>query len=182
MTEHFAEHNLIRRCCEEVHHLSGDAAEIGVYRGDSAKLICELLPESVVYLFDTFAGMPKEMVTAGLDAHYAGEYGDTSVDLVQAHLEGCGNFEIVRGEFSEMSHVTPTLRFVHIDCDLYKSTKAAIEWAWPLLVEGGVILDDDYHCGSCAGAAKAIDEFAKTNPDARVETVGTRAIIRRQPS
>jgi len=38
---------------------NGDIAEVGVYQGGSAKLICEARNENkVLYLFDTFEGLP----------------------------------------------------------------------------------------------------------------------------
>ena len=39
--------------------LEGDLAEVGVYQGGSAKLICEAKKEKSLYLFDTFTGLPK---------------------------------------------------------------------------------------------------------------------------
>lgn len=176
-----AEHNLIRRFCDEVRDLTGDAAEFGVYQGMSARLICEMLPESTVYLFDTFTGMPEDMVSSGIDFHSAGSFRDTSIQAVQKELIAHHNYILVPGEFSETGRLfNLPLKFVHIDCDLYKSTAAALDIAWPLLVPGGVILDDDYRCSSCPGAFKAVNEFVQRNSDARLEVLGTRAVIRRQ--
>ena len=39
--------------------LEGDLAEVGVYQGGSAKLICEVKKEKKLYLFDTFTGLPE---------------------------------------------------------------------------------------------------------------------------
>ena len=36
----------------------GDIAEVGVYRGGSAKLICEAKGHKKLHLFDTFEGLP----------------------------------------------------------------------------------------------------------------------------
>ena len=41
-----------------VKDLAGDIAEIGVYKGGTAKLICELKGNKNLYLFDTFEGLP----------------------------------------------------------------------------------------------------------------------------
>lgn len=38
--------------------IAGDFAEVGVYRGGSAKLICEAKGERPLHLFDTFGGLP----------------------------------------------------------------------------------------------------------------------------
>lgn len=38
----------------------GAVAELGVYRGDFAKVINEAFPDKKLYLFDTFEGFPEE--------------------------------------------------------------------------------------------------------------------------
>ncbi|OIO21464.1 hypothetical protein COT30_02625 [Candidatus Micrarchaeota archaeon CG08_land_8_20_14_0_20_49_17] len=38
--------------------ISGQIAEVGVYKGGSAKLICETKGDKELYLFDTFEGLP----------------------------------------------------------------------------------------------------------------------------
>jgi O-methyltransferase len=48
-------------------------------------------------------------------------------------------------------------RFVHVDVDLYQPTKASLEYFWPLLVPGGVMVCDDYNW---SGAKRAVAEFA----------------------
>lgn len=52
-------------------------------------------------------------------------------------------------------------RFVHLDLDLYAPTKAALEFFWPRLVPGGVLLFHDYGCSLFPGVKKAADEFLK---------------------
>jgi O-methyltransferase len=48
--------------------VSGDVVELGVYKGNSAKIFREIIgPERTLYLFDTFAGFDKRDVT-GIDA------------------------------------------------------------------------------------------------------------------
>jgi len=39
--------------------IKGDIAEVGVYKGGSAKLICESKGKKNLYLFDTFEGLPE---------------------------------------------------------------------------------------------------------------------------
>lgn len=39
--------------------VSGDIAELGVFRGGSARLICEVKGDRGLHLFDTFAGPPN---------------------------------------------------------------------------------------------------------------------------
>ena len=37
----------------------GDIAEVGVYKGGSAKIICSAKGDKSLHLFDTFEGLPK---------------------------------------------------------------------------------------------------------------------------
>ena len=39
--------------------LSGDMAEVGVFQGGSAKLICEAIGDKKLHLFDIFEGLPE---------------------------------------------------------------------------------------------------------------------------
>jgi len=146
----------IRRACARVKGLPiGDAAEVGVYRGEGAKCIAEALPGVTVHLFDTFCGMPA-LIQHG-DWHKVGDFKDTSVPRVVEALNG---YPIVvhQGLFPETAVAVP-LRFVHVDCDLYRSTMDAMVWAWNNLVPGGIILCDDYNCASCPNAKRAINEW-----------------------
>lgn len=174
---------LLKRCCDEVRDLPGVAAEIGVYLGESAAAILRYLPNTLLHLFDTFDGMPAGMITPGLDTHTEGSFPNPmGLSYVRIRLEDAAERCIFHpGIFpaTARDYGPWPLKFVHIDCDLYLSTKAAIEWAAKQLVVGGVILDDDYNCGSCPGAKRAIDEFMAEGNGFSLELSGTRAMVRR---
>ena len=55
----------------------------------------------------------------------------------------------------------PGLRIslLHIDCDLYKPTKAALDVLWPRVVRGGVVVFDDYGIRPWEGESAAADEY-----------------------
>lgn len=174
---------LIKECCAATASLTGDIAEIGVWRGDSAECILDNSGGCHVWLYDTFTGMPP-ITIRGLDYHTAGAFGDTSLVLVQGKLARFGDRVIYRpGVFptSAAADRAP-LRFVHIDCDLYLSTKAAIEWSCQRLVDGGVILSDDYGCSSAAGAAKAFNEWVEQHKQWQLVKRNYRAVMSRQPA
>jgi O-methyltransferase len=154
---------LIRECCRKVTSLTGDAAEVGVYRGMSALVICDELPGCTVHLYDTFEGMPDQC--GKLDSVRGGDFKDTSVAHVTNLLTG-RTISMHVGVFPATSVDVP-LKFVHVDCDLYQSTKDAMSWAWRNLVDGGIILCDDYGACECAGAKQAIDEFLVETPGVR---------------
>ena len=156
-------HRLLRlkQYANEVAHLEGDVAEVGVWKGGSAKWLCHLFPERTVYLFDTFKGMPTP--DPKLDGHREGDFGDTSLESVRSYLHGFPNALFCAGMFPKTAEgLAGPFVLVHVDCDLHTSTRDAIEFFWPRLASGGIMVFDDYKSGQCAGATKAIDEFARS--------------------
>lgn len=55
----------------------------------------------------------------------------------------------------------PGVRFslIHFDCDLYSPTKVALEYLWPKLAKGGIMLFDEYSIPEWPGETQAVDEF-----------------------
>ena len=67
--------------------------------------------------------------------------------------------------------------FVHIDVDLYQPTFDSIAFFYPRMIQGGLILCDDYGFTSCPGAKKAIDEFMADKPECVVQLPTGQALI-----
>ena len=54
------------------------------------------------------------------------------------------------------------ISLLHIDVDLYKPTKICLDYFFPKVVKGGIVILDDY--GAFPGANKAIEDyFVKSN-------------------
>jgi O-methyltransferase len=75
---------------------------------------------------------------------------------------GLDNVEILGGTFPESGGAVGARRFklVHLDVDVYEGTKDAATRIWSRLVEGGVIVVDDYGGDGMDGVRHAVDEFA----------------------
>ena len=146
-------------------NLAGDVAEVGVYRGGTARLMARTLQGSGkrLHLFDTFTGMPE--TDDGIDYHRKGDFSDTSADAVRGVLRDLDGFELHAGFFpgTAAGLATDAFCFVHVDVDIYQSVLDACGFFWPRLTAGGTILFDDYGHVSCPGAKKAVDEFFATN-------------------
>lgn len=146
----------------------GAWAEAGVYRGGSAELICAAKPAATPFhLFDTFGGMPA--VAADDGAFRPGDFADTSVARVRARLTGRENVEFHPGFFPDTA-ATPALRgtsfqFVHIDLDLYQSTLAGLEFFYPRLLPGGMLVSHDYGDATVPGVKRAFDDFLRGRPE-----------------
>jgi len=151
--------NIIRRRAESVINLPGCTAEVGVYRGGVSKIIAEILPNKQLHLFDTFTGIPMK---GEHDVHNIGDFKDTTLEQVKEYLSNHKNISYHVGWFPRdtgKNVENEQFCFVHLDADQYQSTKEALEFFYPRMVKGGVIVFDDYEWENCPGVKKAIDEF-----------------------
>lgn len=144
---------------------AGEVAEVGVYKGGTARLLALSLPHKTVHLFDTFAGMP--VTSADFDKHVKGEFSDTSLGAVQARLKDCSNVRFYAGLFPATSGPIEQSKFslVHVDADIYSSVRACCEFFYPRLEKDAVMVFDDYGFPTCPGARKAVDEFFTDKPE-----------------
>jgi hypothetical protein len=143
-------------------NVPGDFAELGVHKGHSAQVLADVLsrvqPQRKLYLFDTFTGF-DERDLAGVDASVPQIYGDTSLNAVRSrvgHDDLCAYYS---GYFPDSAaEIDSTARFalVHLDCDLHEPTAAALEFFYPRLNPGGLVLIHDYSSGHWPGVATAI--------------------------
>ena len=152
-----------------VRKIPGDAAEVGVFRGASAKLIRLALPDKPLHLFDTFEGLPQpEAVDGDL---CLGEF-SCSLDEVKHYLGSEPNTHFHVGIFP--SSGTPAqdrkFVFVHLDVDLFDGTLAALNWFYPRMQPGGIIITHDYTV--LPGPTKAFDEFFNEKREPIVELAG----------
>lgn len=158
---------MIYQFAKQVSESKGDVAEFGVYRGGTAKLLAKVFEaqNKMVHLFDTFSGMPPTQL--GKDLHKEGEFDDTSLDNVKAFLHDCRNVRFYKGFFPGIAKPLECINFclVHIDVDIYKSVMDGCEFFYPRMVEGGIMIFDDYGFLSCPGAKKAVDEFFQDRPE-----------------
>jgi len=104
------------------------------------------------------------------DADYqGGEHSDTTKSGVIELCKSLGldRVQILQGIFPDDSaHVVSdrTFRFCHIDVDVYESAKDIVNWVWPRLVPGGLIVFDDYGFYSCVGITRFVNE-ERSKPD-----------------
>ena len=151
--------------------VEGDMAELGVFRGSTARLIHHYLPERKLYLFDTFAGFDErdikiEGATTGRPAKTS-EFALTSVDLARRNVgQQNDNVQFYPGYFPQSAPDFLSQRkfaFVHLDADLYEPILAGLNFFYERMVPGGYILVHDFN--SWPGARKAVREFFKDKPE-----------------
>jgi hypothetical protein len=167
--------------------LPGAFAECGVWRGGSVLAMALRLIElgdtsRDLYLFDTFEGMtaPTEHDQSRYDgsalktwqqAEGAGEKAwenmfNPSVfgqEQVRQVLLASGypeqRIHLVPGtvETTIPQQAPPQLALLRLDTDWYESTRHEMQHLYPRLVQGGVLIIDDY--GHWDGCRKAVDEY-----------------------
>lgn len=152
----------------KMERVPGVFVELGVYKGDSARVIHHLDPGRPFHLFDTFSGFNEvDLKTeTGEAATYTPEnFRDTSVNEVLEKINGNHNIIIHEGYFPESSrNFHEQVALVNMDADLYNPTRAGLEFFYPRLSPGGIILVHDYN-HKWPGIIQAVDDFVKTIPE-----------------
>jgi len=151
-----------------IKNLDGDIIEFGSYRGGSAIFLAAaaraLGLRTTVYALDTFEGMPSANST--LDFHHEKNFQHVSFEELLEYQKKCGltNLVFVKGRFEETARsllqTSRKIILAHIDCDLYESTKYAIDVTLPHFhPSGGYLVFDDALQSTCLGALQAVEEM-----------------------
>lgn len=118
--------------------LDGLVLEFGVFNGKSIRRIAALVNQRV-HGFDSFEGIPEDW-----NHEPKGSYS------AQGQLPSVpNNVTLHPGWFSEtlpafVAQLNEPVRFLHIDCDLYSSTKTIFEYLAPHIVSGTIIVFDEF--------------------------------------
>ena len=132
--------------------------EFGVYKGDSINCLAALHPNVTWHGFDSFVGLP-ETWTLGAKA------GAFSVEGEMPAIRE--NVRLIKGFFEDTlpdfvaKRSGQKIGVLHVDCDLYSSTKTVLANVKDMLVPGSIIIFDElinYH-GWEEGEYKAFMEF-----------------------
>jgi hypothetical protein len=131
--------------------------EFGVWKGNSINFIANLVSdEQVVYGFDSWYGLPEDWINPR-KCYPAGSFsadGIMPIVLPNVNLIS-GLFEDTIPKFAAIHK--EQISFVHIDCDLYSSTKTIFNYLGPLFVKGSVVVFDEYD--RIGSEEKAFNEF-----------------------
>jgi O-methyltransferase len=133
--------------------IGGDMAEAGVYRGGTAALMLTASRKRL-HLFDTFEGLPHAE-----GKFEKGEWHGSQADVLRNLKEWGDRIVLHPGLFpgSALGMESQRFSFVHLDLDLFESTRAALDWFWPRLEPGGILLSHDYPLSD--GVVGAFHEF-----------------------
>lgn len=153
--------------------ISGDLAEVGVFRGQFAKLIHMLMPQKEFYLFDTFAGFDENQLQQESQKYKFADdrrnrtYANTSIELVRKTIisdsGGEERLHFVPGLFPDTAdqYKDHSFCFVSLDVDLFQPTLDGLEFFYPRLASGGIIMVHDCTNVGYPGAGDGLKEFCK---------------------
>lgn len=138
--------------------IPGDFVECGVFKGDMSWFVTECADAfgtgRKMYLIDSFDGFDKSLTSAEDFPRDPGFF-ERADEIYKRE----GHFERVHQRFSEKPYVEvikgyvpdvldrldiPELAFLHIDLNSAAAEIGALEYFYPRLVPGGVIVLDDY--------------------------------------
>ncbi len=184
------------RLLDDILPLNGDIAECGCFRGLSSHLILSRVRRADpgyigagYHIFDSFEGLsePRPEDRGGVDED---PYLSPMFQLAQRGWFAA-SLDLVRQGLAEYPGVSyhpgwipasfaglpeQRYRFVHLDLDLHDPTLGALEYFYPRLVPGAVIVCDDYQW---PGERKAIHDFCARQGISFEATPTGQAVLRR---
>ena len=181
----------VRSCIERVLEdgVPGDLLEAGVWRGGVGIYMRAVLaahddPERLVWLADSFRGLPKPdadryPADAG-DRHWTMDELAIPVEQVKANFARFGLLDervrFLEGWFSDTLPTAPVdrLAVLRLDGDMYESTMDTLVPLEPKVSSGGFVIVDDY--GAVPACKKAVDDYRSdhgiTAPIERIDWTG----------
>jgi hypothetical protein len=113
--------------------MKGLYLDFGTLTGNCIKFMCNLLPNEIVYGFDCYTGYPEKF----------------GVQVKGAWAIACpkgmpSNSIIVQGLFEDtlekfLREKQQKINVIHIDCDLYTSTRCVLDNCLPYIQEGTIV-------------------------------------------
>jgi hypothetical protein len=119
----------------------GHYLEFGVYKGGTIRFIAKHIGDKIIHGFDSFLGLPEKW--AGFNLGKAAFHVGGSLPRVPP------NVQLHPGWFDQsvpiwLARNLGPVSFVHIDCDLYSSTKTIFDQLEDRLQPSCIILFDEY--------------------------------------
>ncbi len=164
-------------CVRAAQKLQGDFAEVGVFEGASARLICEAKAERSLHLFDTFAGLPSSKISHKDSWVQEGQY-SANLNKVKQSLRTYKNVHLYEGLFPDITApqiAGASFAFVHLDVDIYKTTFDCLNFFYPKMVKGGIILSHDYN--DIIGVKAAFQDFYSDKAETVIELATNQCIV-----
>ena len=120
---------------------SGLILEFGVFKGATLRRIAQTCANEKVYGFDSFRGLPERWIGS--------RNASTTMDVGGNLPSVPGNVELIAGWFDQtlpafLAAHPGEVGFLHIDCDIYSSTRCVFDLVASRLAPGCVIVFDEF--------------------------------------
>lgn len=170
----------LERILRSMPEVPGAVLECGTHHGGTLLGMAHVLESRAIrarlYGLDSFEGFPEPTGEDALDDGTMhplvrkGALGEASYEELSGRLERMGladRVTLIKGFFENTLSKLAAERFslVHVDCDLYESYMTCLEFAYPRMLAGGVMVFDDYNSDAYVGARRAVDEFFADRPE-----------------
>jgi predicted O-methyltransferase YrrM len=154
--DQYADRGLLLDSASEMCPRDGLVLEFGVAAGRSINRLADKLPDRTIHGFDAFKGLPETWRPIFKKGHFA-----------QAIPEVRANVRLHVGWFEETlpgfvaEHGSQSIALLHVDCDLYSSTKSIFAHLGGMIREGTIVVFDEYfnYAGWREHEFKAFQEF-----------------------
>lgn len=165
----------------------GDYLEFGVSHGTSLSIMYKVLKQLNldrvrIFGFDSFEGMPPVAAHEDENRWQPGEFA-SSIEATTEYLSNHGvdlkRTFLIKGWFSDTLTSTVINKYgihkasvIMIDCDIYSSSKQALDFCKSLIKDKAIIFFDDWIEDKNYGEPRAWEEFLNENPTFKAKEFG----------
>lgn len=142
--------------------IDGVYLEMGVFTGSSINYIAHKIQDHLIYGFDSFEGLPEAWTRDDTILYSQGFFAVSQLpDVASNVILYKGWFDKTLPQFKSEVLGDKLITFIHIDCDIYSSTKTVFDLLFDHLVEGTVLVFDELYnyAGFDQHELKAFFEF-----------------------
>jgi hypothetical protein len=133
------------------------------------------------FAFDSFKGLPQtDEIEDGI--FNIGDFNTSKKDFIKIIKKNTNlkidSYNVIDGFYdvsltNDLQAKMPKVGLLHVDVDLYSSTRDLLKFVKPLLVNGSIILFDDWYCFKPStklsrGEQKAVQEFLEINKNIKL--------------
>ncbi len=150
----FSKYYELRKSIEMINmdKIEGDYCEFGCFTGASLRHVIRLTSKSnflnkkLIYGFDSFEGFPEEVHSQFKSENFITDYNQVK----KLEEKGNGRCRIIKGFFSEslerenIKKDIKKISIAFVDCDLAVSSESVFDFIKERLVNGSVIMMDDF--------------------------------------
>ena len=154
----------------------GVIIECGVASGGTIRKIADVYKEKTIYGFDSFEGLPESWERPDMVFDKGAFNQNNILPIVQS------NVKLIKGWYEdtlplfahELSSKKLKIALIHIDCDIYSSTKCIFDNFAPFISSGTIIVFDELlnYPTFEKHEILAFFEFLEKNPDLNIEWIG----------